>query len=555
MRVDEHRDEESSSTNNEIKRRSILKSIGVLGAGATGGGAGLTLTAPIATASGSSTYGTTVIENFEDSDLTEYSIDRDPSGASIVSSPTLSGSYSLEVKAANTELLSTSGLDFYPSAGDTFGCWVQGVNGAAALNFTYGGQDENNRYVAKLNFQNDSFILHRYENGTLYNLAAKWSGIVVEEDEWYHIEIQWGTDGSHVCSLFEKSGSKLCEISSNDTTWQDGGVGYDAYLNTSGGSVYFDYVTKEGLDGVGGGGNPQPISGDVVVEGFEDASLDNYDFDRGKPGASIVSSSTHTGSHALEISDDNTEMLSNSLESYPSAGDELSCWFNATSSGGANHLNFSYGGQDPKNRYIARINYEIGVLKFFRYENGSLYLLARSYGEVQLNDYSWYEIRIEWGVDGTHVVSYYDDNGNEIKSISAVDSTWVAGNVGFDAYNDTSGESARFDTVQVRPTVANLMSESIEDSNNKIITSPLGSQDIGYELYVAKGCESYDEIPDKLVKITSESYVGPKDLQWDGNGAIRYWHDDGNYTRTIDSNGVISEPIRMDGATYPKNQY
>ena len=145
----EKENETTENNNAGIDRRSYLKMVGA-GAGFTAGGTGLTsLGSQSVRAAQESPCNT--VENFEDTDLSEYEFDRGKSGASLVTSPTYSGGYALEISGTNTEMISMNGLEHYPAAGDVFSTWVRGTNNADRINITYGVQNHLNRYFARIN--------------------------------------------------------------------------------------------------------------------------------------------------------------------------------------------------------------------------------------------------------------------------------------------------------------------------------------------------------------------------------------------------------------------
>ena len=180
-------------------------------------------------------------DDFEDGDLSEYGFDRGSSGASVVSSPTHSGTYALEYAGTNAEAISTSGLDAYPSAGDTFSFWVRASGGGDNINATWGVQGHDDRYYAKLKPDSGGLYLFTYKNGSgdQHDYAT---GLSLSQDAWYEIEVEWQTDGTQIVTLYDGGGSQLAQLSMTDTDWTSGGVGYDAYLG-SGESAYFDDVT------------------------------------------------------------------------------------------------------------------------------------------------------------------------------------------------------------------------------------------------------------------------------------------------------------------------
>lgn len=623
---------EKEYDNSNIGRRSYLKLAGItgtgLGSGVGVGAFGTEFTQP-------SRAAPTVIDDFEDTDLSEYDFDRGSSGASIVSSPAQSGSYSLEFAGTNVEAISTSGLNAYPSAGDTFSFWVQASGGSDNLNVTWGVQDHQNRYYAKLKPSSSSLALFTYKsaNGDQKDYT---SDLSLSQDTWYKIEVNWATDGSQTVTLYDTSGSQLAQLTMADATWSSGGIGYDAYLS-SGQTAYFDYVTlgsggsgdgtetviedfertdpisdyssntslfsittsssdvidgsktleatgehpdigsdtistprgyeyrcriklgaetaepgiltcvqdtasplddcyrvhpdvgsgelkigsmKDGaysllakdslpdltvgtvyelaielgsdtvkgvlynLDGTtlaetdtvpdttfsGGqlgfytGGTTDfssfydtvtksaisGSSGSNVIDDFEDGSLSAYTHDptQENSSASIVSSSdghpTYSGGQALAIENTNTEMISlpgDGLENYPSAGDKFGCWIRGT--GGADISNFTYGVQDHENRYYVQVRFADNEIHWFKYDSGSGDW--RDSASASLNQDVWYQLVVDWGTDGSHTVELKEKSGSKLATISASDSTWMDGGIGFDSYLASDGATVYFD--------------------------------------------------------------------------------------------------------------
>jgi hypothetical protein len=373
-----------------------------------------------------------VVDSFEDGDLSDYDFDRGSSGASVVSSPTFDGSNALAISGTNTEMIRKTGLPNEPEAGDVFSCWVRATGGAAKLNLTYGVQDHENRYYIPMDFANNSLALFRYDGGS--SILLEKTSVSLYENSWYRIEIDWRTNGQHIVSLYGQS--KIEEIESNDQTWSGGGIGYDAYLASSGGTVYFDYYTKNDYR--------RPFVG-CTVDCFEDGDLSEYNFDRGSTGASIVTDPTFFGSNALAITGTNTELISTSgLPVYPKAGDWFRCRVQATN--GAAKLNVTYGVQDHENRYYVAMSFADNKFNLLRYDNGSSILLDQKTEGFDLAEDEWYRIEINWRENGTHTASLYNESEDLITRVTATDTTWTSGGIGYDAYL-SSGGTVYFDHV------------------------------------------------------------------------------------------------------------
>lgn len=431
--------ETTENNDADINRRSYLKMVGA-GAGFSAGGTGLTsLGVQSVRAQQESPCNT--VDGFEDGDLSEYEFDRGSSGASVVSSPTYSGSYALEISGTNTEMISMDGLEHYPAAGDVFSTWVRGTNNADRINITYGVQNHLNRYFARVNPEQGRVALYRTEDGSSTLLADK--SVPLSQDTWYEVHIDWQTDGTHVFTLFDDSGSQISQISATDSTWTAGGIGYDAYLG-DGGTVYIDHTQIHS--------GREIVSANEVIDSFEDSDLAEYSFDRGSSGARVVSNPTYGGSSVLEISNDNTEMISTSgLDHYPSAGDVFSSWVRST--GGADDINFTYGVQDHTNRYFVRVDFANDNLKLYRYENASSTLIEKQTSGFTLSEDTWYNVEVDWRETGAQIVTLYDCDGGQIAQITGIDSTWTSGGIGYDAYLESSGGTVYFDYVSIHSSV------------------------------------------------------------------------------------------------------
>lgn len=423
----------------DIDRRSYLKMVGA-GAGFTAGGTGLTSLGSRSVRAHQESPCNTV-DAFEDADLSEYEFDRGSSGASVVTSPTYSGAYALEISGTNTEMISMDGLEHYPAAGDVFSTWVRPTNNADRINITYGVQNHLNRYFARVNPKQGRVALYRYEDGSATPLADK--SVSLSQDTWYEVQLEWKTDGTHVFTLLNESGSQVSKISGTDSTWTAGGIGYDAYLS-DGGTVYFDHTQIHS--------GREVVSANEVIDSFEDSDLAEYDFDRGSSGASIASEPTYGGSSVLEISGTNTELISTSgLDHYPAAGDVFSGWVRGE--GGADDLNFSYGVQDHTNRYFVRVDFADDRLQLYRYENGEAHPLAKQVSGFTLSQDTWYNVEVDWRKSGTHTVTLYDCDGGQVAQITDTDSTWTDGGIGYDAYLESSGGTVHFDYVAIHSSV------------------------------------------------------------------------------------------------------
>lgn len=440
-----------------VNRRNYLKLASMAGAGlGTGIGAewiGTELSTPVRAA-------TTVVDDFTYSSgglSDRYEFAQDGGNATVTSASAVGSndddSNVLEVSSGNSVLHAfeddgDTDLNAYPNIGDTFSCWIRGVDSTGIMNFSYGAQDKDNKYYVQLNLDSAHLGLFKYESGSGQSLAGDWSNSTIQNNSgWFKVEIQWTTDHTHTVTLYQ-NGSQVTSFSytedSSDPQFTATGVGYSAYLN-SGETAQFDYTTTSSSDSDSTAGSP---SGYCEFDSFEGSNLDAYDFDQGsagEPGAHFVSSPTVDGSQALAISNSNVEMISTSgLNNYPSAANNtLRYWVQVTD--GDENINVSYGVQDHQNRYYVKLNYDLGWVGLFKYEDGSGTTLEGT--SLTLSPDVWYRVEIDWESNGSHTVTLVEDqdpaindgSGTLVAQFSGNDSTWRAGGIGYDAYLQDGG--------------------------------------------------------------------------------------------------------------------
>jgi hypothetical protein len=438
-----------------IDRRSYLK---LAGAAGTGLGTGIGASALGAEFATSARAAVSVIDDFtyNSGDHTDrYKFDQ---SAGTVSRPTVStvsanddDSRVLELADDTVEMNAFKddgdiNLNTYPNIGETFTCWIRGLNGTENMNFMYGVKGKDSKYYVKLNLETGDVGLFQVQNGSGGSLAGDWGVSTIQNNtDWFKIEVDWTTDHQHTITLWQ-NGSKVTSFSytedSTDPQYTANGVGFAGYLG-SGESTQFDYATKSGSSNDDSSG---PNS--AIIDDFNDEDLSSYSTDRGsKSDANFVSSPSFEGNKALEISGTNTELFSLSgLNTYPTQGDQFSYWVRGT--GGADDINLCYGVQDTSNqdRYLIRVDFANDELEVWRVEGGSAYVLGSENSGFSLTENAWYEIEVKWEEDGSHGVNLYDINENRLVTVTGADSTWTNGGVGYDAYLG-SGGTVYFDYV------------------------------------------------------------------------------------------------------------
>lgn len=179
----------------------------------------------------------TTIDDFEDGDISEYSGD---TGGYVVDQVNVqTGSYSLHVDGTQEGpiIRSSSGLDRYPSQGDKWEFWCRdGGSGNLNLNMEYGNPDESTRgYAINVSPRVDEFRLIENSQGVIASTSQTFNA-----NEWYRVVVDWGTDDSHSCTVYDSSGTQLATVSATDSNHTSGGVGWSTGTTSSGQEGYYD---------------------------------------------------------------------------------------------------------------------------------------------------------------------------------------------------------------------------------------------------------------------------------------------------------------------------
>ncbi|KOX92428.1 hypothetical protein AMS69_13805 [Haloarcula rubripromontorii] len=195
-----------------------------------------------------STTGLKSIDTFEDGDLSEYYLREGSSDhVRVTDSPQVTprnGSNLLEV-ASGVKLQSRSGLDRYPSAGDTFDFWVH-FNGVEYgqerdLGFRFGVTDEADHFYNAYLGQGDSPIQLRREHGSSKYVFAE-TDTQLPKDRWLRGRIEWGKDGQISLTVTDTQGNQYANISGVDTTLKSGGIEYHVSDNRDDPSYFGESV-------------------------------------------------------------------------------------------------------------------------------------------------------------------------------------------------------------------------------------------------------------------------------------------------------------------------
>jgi len=189
---------------------------------------------------------TGTIEDFEDGDISEYSLDT--SDATVQTNTVYNNSNALNINfTADGEARNIVSTEFETSKGRTYTAYVrQEANTNTGFGYIVGVQDETgiSGYVPYLNFNGDSAELYKIDNG--FTKLGEVTNVGFNLNEWYEAELEWTLSGNLTYTLRNSGGSEVAQISATDTTFERGGIGWRAYDNGNDGSdTYYDFLVSE----------------------------------------------------------------------------------------------------------------------------------------------------------------------------------------------------------------------------------------------------------------------------------------------------------------------
>jgi len=131
-------------------------------------------------------------------------------------------------------IVSTSELNTYPSQGDTFKFNVrQEATGNPTILF--GAQDTSNWYGARVMVATDNFTLRKDTNQLATTSASLSQGV------WYEVKVEWKSSDDIVATLLDGGGSSIAQISTTDSEYTSGGVGFRTQASNFNTESYFDH--------------------------------------------------------------------------------------------------------------------------------------------------------------------------------------------------------------------------------------------------------------------------------------------------------------------------
>lgn len=190
-----------------------------------------------------------IIDDFEDENLDEYNaVSGSKSDLSFNQNDTINGNNSLEITDpdgnSGLSLLSTSGLNYYPKQGDQFEYYFKFLNTGFNHNFEFGVQSESNNdnlYFIQARESDNNFRILIKVNGNFTELVS--GTPTIDTGIWYRVEVDWSNTGDINLKFINNSnGVVKSDLSTTDTTYTDGGIGFGNGGTSSGDTYLIDYT-------------------------------------------------------------------------------------------------------------------------------------------------------------------------------------------------------------------------------------------------------------------------------------------------------------------------
>lgn len=169
----------------------------------------------------------TIVDGYEDQDISEYK--QDTGGWSTVSvSGPQSGDFAVENNSRGDLIAATSstGLPTNLSAGNSFQYWVFfGSTTDTSLGFIFGYGVSDASTVSR----GDDYLIDIRAGGDEMNFGGKLadqdsSSTTIPTQTWLRVEVDWGASGSHTAKLFKQDGTQIKSVSDTDSSISSGGI-------------------------------------------------------------------------------------------------------------------------------------------------------------------------------------------------------------------------------------------------------------------------------------------------------------------------------------------
>lgn len=189
----------------------------------------------------------------------------------------------------------------------------------------------------------------------------------------------------------------------------------------------------------GSGFTSSPLT---VVDDFEDGDIAEYALETGS--FSVQTSTIYSGSNALEASfEDNFGRHIVSTDFSVSNGKTYRWNVQLPTTDVTGSAVFGVEDESSIDGYQIEAQANESSFNLAEFEEGSRTLLSQD-TDVTYSTGIWYEVEFDWGSSGGLTATLYDDGGSQVTQISATDSTFSSGGIGWHMFNSTTTSRSVF---------------------------------------------------------------------------------------------------------------
>lgn len=187
------------------------------------------------------------IDNFEDEELVEYEFQAGTDqNAFVQTGVSFQGDWALRMQSPSAgnpvRIVSTGGLERYPSRGDTLEFYFKFNNADDIVTFdfmyTESSAGARRYYRVVADASSDEFKLTKQPNGAVSDTASFTSG--QHQGDWVRVEIEIDPINDIVARLFDNAGGKLATSTIIDNEYDSGGIRWQASNPNGTSDVYID---------------------------------------------------------------------------------------------------------------------------------------------------------------------------------------------------------------------------------------------------------------------------------------------------------------------------
>lgn len=364
-------------------------------------------------------------DDFEDGDIDEYA--GCTSGSTVQQTVVCNGSYALQQDSNSDGSLCaiySTGAGGYPAAGDTFRYCVRGASQDVIASMFFGVQSNSgdNAYRVDVDFSADDLAIYDIDGGSATLLDSATAG-TAPINEWNEVEVTWSSDGSFTAELFDENDSSLATVSTTDTSYQSGGIGWGTRAAVGVSSTvtgYYDYL--------------RILQPGQFIEDWEDTGPLSEWSNTGS--TTIVNSPVSHGTKTARVpsgTDEVYSLVGQGLGSgnYPQQGDSFA-WDVYLESGSLHRFYFGIQDSDANippidDCYRVRVE-DGGLVALDDISSGQSNTLDTQSVDPPINEYL--TIYVDW-TNPTITVVVEDSNGSEVARISADDTSYTSGGIAF----------------------------------------------------------------------------------------------------------------------------